>query len=174
MNDTATATSAFQFVSHWKREANSQDDSAVSDFWIREGALPGEKEARERLKEVVMHARNATGAIAGVSTAVAIQLPRLGQPMYYFRCFVGPKWRKSLLVGQLLKRTRGLLERYAQDNDFPCIGMVLELESDRFKDVGRKPVWTTLGQFVYIGKSQRGLDLRVTYFRGARLKNPKA
>ena len=25
-------------------------------------------------------------------------LPRLGQPMYYFRCFVGKRWRKSRLV----------------------------------------------------------------------------
>jgi len=32
--------------------------------------------------------------------------------------------------------------------------------------------WNTTG-FSYIGKSPRGLDLRMCYFRGARLKTPE-
>ncbi|MEO6343759.1 MAG: hypothetical protein ABIO49_11480 [Dokdonella sp.] len=39
----------------------------------------------------------------------------------------------------------------------------------RFGKTMRSPVWTNTG-FVYAGKSGRGLDLRVWYFRGARLK----
>lgn len=168
MNDTEQ-TGAFQFVPHWKTE-NTENDAAVLAFWKNENALSSEAQTQERLKQIVLHARDASGAVAGVSTAVAMLHPRVGQPMYYFRCFVGKQWRKTQLVGQLLKRTHNLLEKYAQDNDFPCVGMILELDNDRFKEVGRKPVWKTLGGVVYIGKSQRNLDLRVAYFRGARLK----
>lgn len=167
MNDLEKTT-AFQFVPHWKIE-NAENDAAVLAFWKSESAMP-DALAQERLKQIVMHARDASGAVAGVSTAVAMMHPRLGQSMYYFRCFVGKQWRKTLLVGHLLKRTRNLLEEYARANGYPCIGVILELESDRFKHVGWNPVWNSLGGFVYIGKSQRNLDLRVSYFRGARLK----
>ena len=162
-------TRGFTFVTHWKIET-AENDAAVLAFWKQENALASDAQAQERLKQVVMHARDGSGAVAGVSTAVPMMHPRLGQSMYYFRCFIGKQWRKTLLVGHLLKRTRNLLEQYARDNGYPCIGVILELESERFKRVGWNPVWTSLGDFVYIGKSQRNLDLRVSYFRGARLK----
>jgi len=104
MNDTEQ-TSAFQFVPHWKTE-NTENDAAVLAFWKNENALTSEAQTQERLKQIVMHARDASGTVAGVSTAVAMLHPRVGQPMYYFRCFVGKQWRKTQLVGQLLKRTR--------------------------------------------------------------------
>ncbi len=109
------------------------------------------------------------GAIAGVATAVPITLPRLGQPTYYFRCFIGKDWRKSRLVLSLLRRTSEVLEDYARAHDFPCIGIVLEMENARFGESLKRAWWPSTG-FVFIGKSQRGLDLRVKYFRGAKLK----
>ena len=42
----------------------------------------------------------------------------------------------------------------------------------RFKEKGRTAVWWN-PRFVYIGRSQRGLDLRVFYFKGAKLKATK-
>jgi len=47
--------------------------------------------------------------------------------------------------------------------------VVLELENTRFGETLRTPVWPSTG-FVYAGKSGRGLDLRLRYFRGAKLK----
>ncbi|MFI4969392.1 MAG: hypothetical protein ACHP7D_04245, partial [Lysobacterales bacterium] len=58
-------------------------------------------------------------------------------------------------------------------NGYPCIGILLELENTRFRDKGRMAAWWS-PRFVYIGRSTRGLDLRVHYFRGARLKPPAA
>jgi len=168
MNDE-TRTARFEYVPHWKLD-NPENDAAVLAFWKSENALANDAQAQERLKQVVMHARDASGAVAGVSTVASLTHPRIGQPLYYFRCFIGKNWRKSLLVGHILRRTRNLLEQYAQEHDFPCIGVILELENDRFKKVGWNPIWHSLGEFVYIGKSQRNLDLRVSYFRGARLK----
>ena len=100
-----------------------------------------------------------------------ITLPRLGQPMYYYRCFIGQPWRKSRLVFSMLERAFDALENHGREHGFPCIGVVLELENARFGQTLRSPVWPTIG-FIYIGRSRRNFDLRVRYFRGAQLKRP--
>jgi hypothetical protein len=163
-----TTHANFQYVAHWQTDLPDENE-AVLAFWRNEKAIGDETQARARLKEIVVHARSEDGEVAGVCTAVAMTLPRLGQPLYYYRTFVGEKWRKSRLVVLLLKRAFELLEGYAVKNGYPCIGVVIELENARFAEAGRMPVWPDV-DFVYIGKSQRGFDLRVRYFRGATLK----
>jgi hypothetical protein len=158
----------FRFVAHWQTEL-PDEDAAVLAFWKQENAIGDETQAKARLREVVLHARDENDGVAGVCTAVTVTLPRLGQPMYYYRCFVGAKWRTSRLVLQLLKRAFELLEGYAMRNAYPALGILIELENQRFAEAGREAVWPDVG-FVYIGKSQRNLDLRLRYFRGARLK----
>ena len=169
-NSSTRSSSAFRFVTHWQIESPENDD-AVLQFWEREGALADDVKSAERLKEVVLDARDSDGRIAGVCTVVPMTLPRLAQPMYYYRCFIGKNWRETRLVLRLLLRAFEVLEEYARARDFPCIGVVLELENSRFGDALRAPVWPSTG-FVYAGKSGRGLDLRLRYFRGARLKKP--
>lgn len=171
MNDAENKIAGFRFVPHWQIESSENDD-AVLQFWEREGALANDVKSRERLRQVVLDARDADGRVAGVSTAVPMTLPRLGQPTYYFRCFVGKDWRKTRLVLHLLNRTCDVLEDFARRHDFPCIGVVLELENTRFGEALKRAWWPNTG-FVFIGKSQRGLDLRVKYFRGAKLKPAK-
>jgi hypothetical protein len=168
MNDSAAASPTFQFVTHWKTES-AENRRTVLAFWEREGALANDVQASERLNEVVLHACHRDGDVAGVCTVVPMTLPRLGQPMYYYRCFIGRDWRKSRLVFSMLNRAFDVLEDSARSDAYPCIGVVLELENTRFGDTLRAPVWPSTG-FVYIGKSGRGLELRVRYFRGARLK----
>ena len=170
MNE-ATATPSFTFIEHWQKD-DAENAEAVLAFWRRENAIGDETQAKKRLSEIVLHAVTADGEVAGVCTAVPITLPRLGQPTYYYRCFIGAKWRKSRLVLNMLKQTGEVLESYAREHGFPCIGIVLELENSRFGQTMQNAVWPSTG-FVYIGKSQRGLDLRVKYFRGARLKPAK-
>jgi hypothetical protein len=162
------ATPAFSFVTHWP-QGTPKDGAAVLEFWRRENAIGDEAQAQQRLREVVLHACDEDGEVAGVCTAVSITLPRLGQPMYYYRCFIGRNWRMTRLVMRMLKRTQAVLEDYARAHHYPCIGILLELENTRFAEMLRMPAWINPG-FTYIGRSQRGLDLRVHYFRGARLK----
>ncbi|MHB8678971.1 MAG: hypothetical protein ACYC7G_04420 [Rudaea sp.] len=170
MNESVT-TSSFTFVEHWQK-GNAVDAETVLAFWRGENAIGDEASAKKRLGEIVLHACDANGAVAGVCTAVPITLPRLAQPTYYYRCFIGAKWRNSRLVLSMLKKAGEVLESYARAHKFPCIGMVLELENSRFGQTMQNAVWPGTG-FVYIGKSQRGLDLRVKYFRGAKLKPTK-
>jgi hypothetical protein len=182
--DVSTTTEAFvgtpesvaaedrglNFVVGWP-EVGADDAAAIKAFWRAEGALNDEAAMDQRVKQVVMHARTRDGEVAGVCTAVPMTPARLGQPMYYWRTFVGARWRASPLVMSLLKRSCVLLEEHARAHDYPCIGVLLELENDRFRKRGRMATWFN-PRFVYIGRSDRGLDLRALYFKGARLKEP--
>jgi len=167
MSDNARAT---RIVTDWQALA-PEAGAAIAAFWLREQAIGDAAAGEKRLPEVVAHALTEAGEIAAVCTAVAMTMPRIGEPMYYYRCFVGKAWRGSRLAFTLLRRAQRVLEAYAIANGFPCIGIVMEMENTRFTQALRRPVWPALG-FVYAGKSGRDLDLRVWYFDGARLGSP--
>lgn len=168
-NAGAQARSGFVFVNCWQALA-AHDAEAVRTFWRNEGALDNGSAIDNRLAQVVMYARAPNGDVAGVSTAIAMLQPRFGQPMYYYRAFVGRKWRTTALVRELMNRSNELLEAYARERGFPCIGVLLELENPGFYRALRKPVWWN-PRFYYVGKSERGLEVRAYYFDGARLKS---
>lgn len=161
-----------QFTYHagWT-ELTERDAQDVIEFWQREKALPGGQDPRQRVSQVVMFARDADGEVAAVGTAVPQWPPQLAQPVYYYRSFVAPKWRHTRVVYNLLRKAVRLLEADAEAHDWPCIGVMLELENQRFGETGRMPVWPRI-EFVYIGRSPRGLECRVHWFRKAKLKNP--
>jgi len=163
--------SDFRYVAHWQTDL-PEEGEAVLAFWKSQNAIADENQARQRLKEIVLHARGPDDEIAGVCTAVPMTLPRLAQPLYYYRCFIATGWRNSRLILYLFKRAFELLEGHARRNGYPCVGVLAELENDRFNEMGQWPVWPDV-ELVYIGKSQRGHDLRVRYFRGARFKPPR-
>lgn len=165
----ATAA-AFDYITCWPEPA-ADEVAAIKAFWQREGALTDEAMMDQRVRQVVMIARTPQGEVAGVCTAIATTPPRLAQPVWYWRTFVGARWRATTLVMSLLKRSCTLLEEHAAAHDYPCIGILLELENDRFRERGRSATWFN-PRFTYMGRSERGLDLRVLWFRGARLKPP--
>jgi hypothetical protein len=164
------ADSPHQIITDWPR-LDAATAEAIRAFWIGENASVVGDEADRRLAQVVAHAQDGEGRITAVATAVPLLYPRLGQPMYYYRCFVGRAWRGRNLSRTLLRHTQEVLEAFAREHDFPCIGILLELENEEFARTLQAPQWR-IPAFTYIGKSERGLDLRVWYFRGARLKRP--
>ena len=85
--------------------------------------------------------------------------------------FIGQAWRGTPLVRQMMIRACAVLEAYARARNYPCIGVLLELENARFNTSLRSPFWRST-RFHYIGKSERGLEMRAFYFEGARLKTP--
>jgi hypothetical protein len=168
MNESAPLR--FTFVADWQA-LDPAEGEAIAAFWRSENALNDDAQMKARLPQVVMHARDGDN-VAAVCTAIAMTPPQLGQPVYYYRSFVGKAWRTTTLIEQLLRRAVKLLEDYSATHGFPCIGILLELEGARFADKGRMPIWPRTG-FVYIGKSGRGLESRVRYFKGARLRPAK-
>jgi hypothetical protein len=159
-------TDRFQFVADWQ-SLDPAEGQAITEFWRREGALNDDAQMKARLPQVVMHVKEGDSVVA-VCTAVPMTPPTFGQPVYYFRSFVGKTWRTTMVINQLYKRAQIVLEEYARANDFPCIGILIELEGARFKEKLRAPIWPQ--GLVYIGKSGRGLESRVYYFKGAKLK----
>lgn len=162
-------TGPFRFVATW-RNMTPADNERVRQFWRAHDAIGNPADAEKRLAQVAMYALAPDGSVAGVSTALPLLIPRFGQPMYYFRAFVGTAWRKSKLVRDLTNRSCDALEAFARERDFPCIGVLLELENDGFYRALRKPVWWN-PRFYYVGRSDRGLEVRACYFEGARLKS---
>lgn len=162
----------FTYVRDWQA-MTPESAHAIREFWRGENALgahPGE--AERRLSEVVVHALGDDGRVVAVCSAYPATLAATGQPMYHYRCFIGRQWRTSLLMRTMIRQATICLEEYARTHDYPCVGIVVELENPRFRDtLIHVPVWHSPGlRFVYIGKSPRGLDMRIHYFRGARLK----
>ena len=165
MSDAGTA---FRIVDDWPG-ASPESAAAVAAFWLAEGAFDQHAQVQQRLPQLVAHALAPDGSVAGVCTAHAMTPPQLAQPMYYWRTFIGARWRSTPLVMLLLKHSCRLLEAHARAHDFPCIGVLLELENTRFRERGRAAQWWN-PRFTYIGRSPRGLDVRVLYFKGARLR----
>lgn len=160
----------FTYHRGWADLTESDADEVI-EFWVREKALPSGQDPRQRVSQVVMFARDPDGAIAAVGTAVPQWPARLGQPVYYYRSYVAPQWRHTRVVYNLLRKAVRLLEDDAGKHDWPCIGVLLELENKRFGETGRMPVWPRI-EFVYVGRSPRGLECRVHWFRRAKLKDP--
>jgi hypothetical protein len=160
-------TPGFVFSAGWQSLAYGDAD-ALREFWLAEGAFTDAAQIEQRLPQVICLARDGN-QVAGVCTAVAVTPANFGQPMYYFRVFIGKRWRSTRLVGLMWLRARDILETFARANGFPCIGILVELENAGFREKGRRPVWPGL-DLTYIGKSPRGLEARVYFFRGARMK----
>lgn len=160
-----------RFAESWQRLQPDEADAIIA-FWQREHANVEGAEAQRRVHETVVRVLGPDGGLRALSTVEPRTIPRLGQPMYYYRCFVGAASRDGKLVRPLLRASFDLLERWARARDFPCIGVLLELENAGFAKTLQRAYWPST-QFAYIGRSVHGLDLRVRYFRGAHLK-PRA
>src|SRR6185312_5036591 len=59
----------------------------IRAFWEREQANVSGDEATRRLDQVVAHVVDEHGELVAVATVAQKVLPRLGQPMYCYRCF---------------------------------------------------------------------------------------
>lgn len=62
---------------------------AIRQFWLREQANVAGARAIHRLTEVVAHVVDEDNHMVAVATVGVKVLPRLGQPMYCCRCFIG-------------------------------------------------------------------------------------
>ncbi len=141
-------------------------------FWKDNHAIGDAARAEARADEAVCIARGADGALCAVSTAVIKVLPRLRQPMYYYRLFFAKSVRGQGQVIPFYNHAREVLQAYNAGLPQPeSLGVLLELES-RYLDAYYKHAYVPEADSTFIGYSPRGLQLRVSYFAGARLMPP--
>lgn len=144
----------------------------LSRFWLEHKAIGGAEQAVRRAQQAVVVARDADGALCGVATAVVRVLPRLRQPMYYYRQFFAPKLRGRFHALTVFRRAKQVLQAYNATLARPeSLGLLLEIENTHL--AGRfQRAHMPHTQATFIGYSPAGLQLRVAYFDDAMLLPP--
>lgn len=164
---------SFETVPVWK-QVSAELTAELIALWGRSQAIPDPDRAVHRARQAVCVARDQSGAICGVGTAIIRVLPRLRQPLYYYRQFFAPEFRGQKQAVPFLNEARRVLEEYNDSLSAPeSLGMLLELENQQL--VARyERAYEPAADSTFIGYSPRGLQLRVSYFKNARLLQRQA
>ena len=164
--------SEYRYENVWQK-VSEELVAEILAFWTAESALPAKQDAAERAMQTVMVMRAKDGTIAAISTAVLKIIPRLGQPLYYYRTFCAAAHRGRHTMIDMLGRAQDALFEYNRGKAEPdAIGVILELESAMLSGHYDEAHNTATG-YVFIGRSPRGFNLFVRYFSGFRLKAPQ-
>jgi len=164
-------TLVFKIIPVWKQVTPGLKVELV-DFWRRHKAIGDPVEAAARTDQAVCIGRDADGAICAVGTAMIRVLPRLLQPMYYFRLFFAKSMRGQKRMPAFFNSCREVLQAY--NASLPAresLGVLIELESG-FLSTFYKQAHVAEMNSTFIGYSLRGLQLRVSYFDDATLLQP--
>ena len=158
-------------VPAWKQVTPELADELVA-FWLENQALGDEASARQRTEQAICIARDENGKLQGVSTGVIRVLPRLRQPMYYYRQFFARSLRGKHQELPFYRHCKQVLQDY--NADLPVaesLGILLEIENSKIAAAYKRAIEPGFDA-VFIGYSPRGLELRVSYFENAVLLPP--
>jgi len=152
------------------REVTPELQAELAAFWLSNKAMADAERANARAKQAVCVLRDADGTLCGVATALVRILPRLRQPMYYFRMFIAPDYRRQQQAMPIFRAACGILEA-ANAASPESLGVLLEVENPDLARIFSHAVGARTGA-AFIGYSPRGHQLRVVYFKGAKLFPP--
>ena len=141
-------------------------------LWLGHGAIADPAIAAARAGQAVCIARDADGVLCGAATAQLRTLPRLRQPMYYYRQFFAPSLRGRRHATGFLNQARRVLQAYNASLPAPeSLGVLIELENSHYAAIYDRVVIPEVGM-TFLGYSPRGLPLLAGWFDGARLLPP--
>jgi hypothetical protein len=159
----------YRFDTVWNACTPALSEEIIA-FWRSENALPAEDDPALRTGQTVVVARDMDGRIAGTCTAYLRVVPRLGQPMYYFRMFFSGGHRRRYSIIPMMKEAQKALSAHNSGLPVPeSLGVVMEVENPNLRR-HTNPTWPV--GFNFIGYSPRGLPLYAYYFPGAKLLPP--
>ena len=160
-----------EIVPVWKA-LTPELSAELEAFWNDQNAIRNAAEAGRRSEQVVCIARDAEGALCGVATAIVKVLPRLRQPMYYYRQFFAPALRGQHQELTFFQQAKRILQDYNAGLDTSeSLGILLEIENAKIAAAYRRAHEPGF-EATFIGYSPRGLQLRVSYFDAAVLLPP--
>ena len=144
-------------------------------FWTAHGAL-GEAAARTRLDDVICVRFDRHGEVVGVNSAYASEAPLVGRRFWIYRRFLAPG-ADADADREMLEAARTELERSFTGAPGEPVGLCI-LVADRAL-ITRRPeaVWP-LGDpeapwpgagLVFAGYTEAGVQVRISYFAGARI-----
>lgn len=153
----------------WK-QVTPEVKAELLAMWSRNQAMADPALAAARADQAVCIGRDEQGVLCGVGTAVVRVLPRLRQPMYYYRQFFTQETRGQKQTVPFFNGAKQVLEEYNAGLAQPeSLGLLLELENPQLAArYNMAQGFTT----TFIGYSPRGFQLRVSYFKDATLLAP--
>lgn len=155
----------------WK-DVSAELAAELVTFWRDQNAIQNEVAATRRSEQVVCIARDADGVLCGVATAIIKVLPRLRQPMYYYRQFFAKALRGQHQELAFFQRAKQILHDYNTGlKKAESLGILLEVENAKIA-AAYKRAHEPGFDATFIGYSPRGLQLRVSYFDNAVLLAP--
>jgi hypothetical protein len=159
------------YTAVWKQVTPELAQELIA-FWQANKVLVEPGAAATRALQAVCIARDEAGALCGVATATLKVLPRLRQPMYYYRQFFAPSLRGQHQELAFFKFAKGILQEHnAAQPQAESLGILLEIENAKIASAYRR-VHEPGFDATFIGYSPRGLQLRVSWFDGAELLPP--
>jgi hypothetical protein len=160
----------YRFETVWTACTPALSEEIIA-FWTGENALPAGENALDRSKQTVIVTRDGDGRIVGTATAYLRTVPRLGQPMYYYRMYCNANHRGQRTGFEMLQLSQSVLCDYSKSKDASnAIGIILEVENTMY--TGRYPQAAWPLGFNFIGYSPRRLPLYAYYFPEAKLLPP--
>ena len=162
---------SLEIIPVWK-QITPELETELLNFWVKNNAIGDARQAVQRVKQVACLVRSEGGEIVGVSTAVPRVVPRLKQPMFYYRNFIAESHRGQQLAPPFLEKTKQVLQEFNAAQAKPvCLGMLIELENKALAAHRNEAQWKE--GFTFIGYSPKGNHMRVWYFDGARVGAPR-
>ena len=147
-------------------------ETAVIDFWRREGIDLREREGR-RVHEVLFVALHDSGELAAECSAYLQRDARLRLDLWFVRVYTGREHRMGFLATELIfAALRHLEGRFTAGEDVRGAGLAMEIENAGLSTRGHA-VWPNTGA-VFLGLTERGNHLRINYFEGALAPGPPA
>jgi len=169
---TQGPAASMEIIQVWK-QVTPELKAELLAMWDRNGALRDPVQAAARAEQAVCVGRDEQGALCAVGTAVVRVLPRLRQPMYYYRQFFSQQLRGNRQTVPFFNEARRILQGHNAALPAPeSLGLLMELENPLLST--RYNAADGVAGTTFIGYSPRGLQLRVAYFEGATLLPPVA
>lgn len=163
-NKESQDTYVFQNV--WK-DKSPEIKAQIIAYWTALNALPQKEKAEERVEQVVFVIFDEQKQITGVSTVYSALVPTLGFHMLHFRCLIHPDHRQNSLARGIVLKTWSHFNEQANSSDSEMNkGIIMEVENPIINKSRPETVWSDT-QMTYVGKSARGLPIRVRYFDGS-------
>ncbi len=155
----------------WK-QVTPQLGGELMAFWRSNKAIASDDAAAARATQAVCVARDEQGAICGVGTAMIKVLPRLRQPMYYYRQYFAKSMRGRSQLIPFYQQARQVLQDHNASLDKPeSLGVLIETENAKLSSAYNHAYEPSFAA-TFIGYSPRGTHMYVSYFDGAVLQPP--
>ena len=150
----------------WKIEADAKA------FWEKLGLISAEE--RERRVKELCGAAYLDGVLVAVSTVTVSVVPQVRAKLGMYRCAVDPDHRRQDLAERISGYTRQVLEAWSVENpQEKLLGYGAIIQAAELMRKGLEPIWFDWGtDLVLCGYTQRGEQIRVGWFRHARLEGP--